>query len=271
MPVRLVAAACDVDGTLADGSTISLENHGAVRRLRGDGTVVILATGRNYHHVTHFCTALELTSPVISSDGGLICVPRVGDEPEILSERPLSLAASAYILEEAHRRNVTSLCFFREGIHVATRIDWSVNMERHAEIGERFRYETVAVMSKVVIYKTLLFSSDPSRLDDLQAHVMERLGGEVDCIRNGPNTLEFVAKGVSKVTALDIVASYCGFSPADAAAFGDGINDISMFGWAGTSVCMHHGHPTAKAAARLVAPETHPGVNFAAAVNLLLG
>jgi hypothetical protein len=258
-------AACDLDGTIIFGSDISPENYEAVQTLKHSGVRVVLASGRNFHHMTKYYQELGLTSPVVSSDGALV----TGANGEIICERPMPKRVSAQILKEAQKRQITCLCFFRQGIYTTSVFDWNEGMERHREIGRHFRHSSVNAMSKRNIYKTLLYSVDPQVLDAMQANVIERFGDAVDAIRNNPNSLEFVAKGVSKVSALNVLAQLCSFDPKKSAAFGDGVNDKGMFGWAGYSVCMHHGHPSALVAAAMVAPKSSAQTNFAAAVQAM--
>ena len=143
-------------------------------------------------------------------------------------------------------------------------------MERHREMGSHFREVKPAAMHKTAIYKTLHYSETPARIDDLQAMVVESYGESVDVIRNGPNTLEVISKGVSKVSGLKAVAEYLGLDSSQFVVFGDGNNDLGMFAWAGFSVCMHHGSPLALKSASMIAPETAIGVNFATAVDTMI-
>ena len=100
--------------------------------------------------------------------------------------------------------------------------------------------------------------------------MFDQYGTVVDAIRNGPHTLEFVATGVSKVSGLVKVAEYLQLDASQFVVFGDGNNDVGMFGWAGLSVCMHHGSQLAREAASMIAPETSPEVNLAAAVAAVI-
>lgn len=263
--LSLRAAACDLDGTILDGSDISVENANAVELLTQLGVTVVLASGRNYHHMTRYYRQLGLTSPVVSSDGALVSIPN----GEIICERTMSQEASRSIMAEAERLKVSCLCFFKHGIHTSTVGDWNEAMERHREIGRHFKHSTSQALAKRRLYKALLYSRDPARLDAMQAHAERNFRQDVDAIRNGPNTLEFVAKGVSKVSALEAVAEFLHLKAENFVAFGDGKNDVGMLGWAQTSVCMHHGNPAAQTAATQVAPETDAAVNFAAAVAVI--
>jgi Cof subfamily protein (haloacid dehalogenase superfamily) len=260
------AAACDLDGTLLEGSNLSDANARAVEKLKHQGARVILATGRNFHQVGRYHSLLNLTTPTVTSDGALVSTPG----GSVISERPLAVPVSDLIMEEAATRGISCLNYFRHGVHVTSRFDWNVGMERHTDMGRFFRYCKRKSMRGKCIYKILLYSGEPAKLDELQALITQQCGDVVDTIRNAPNVLEFVAKGVSKVYGLNIVANLLGFAPENALAFGDGVNDVGMFRWAGLSVCMHHGHDAAKQAATMVAPDSSAATNFAAAVDAVL-
>jgi Cof subfamily protein (haloacid dehalogenase superfamily) len=265
--LNLLAAIADLDNTVLHGSTISEKNVEAACKLRQRRAKFIIATGRNFHGMKMYHRRLELDTPAVSSDGGLVSVPG----GKIISERHIPQDACARIIEEAASRGVSCLSYFLYGVRVSSKFDWHENMQRHFDdMGSFCRYVKPQSMIKKPVYKTLLFALDSKRLDDFESLILGSYGNEVDKIRNGPNTLEFVQKGVSKVSGLNVVAQECGFEPSQAVAFGDGINDVGMFRWAGLSVCMNHGHELAKKAATLVAPPTEADVNFAAAVDMVL-
>lgn len=259
------AVISDVDNTLLIGSDLSTANQDAVKKLIDAGYVFVLATGRQLHHVIDLYNCLGLTTPIVSSDGASVDYPG----GKCISEQPLFRNASEHIIEEAMKRQITCLCFHAEGVTVTSKHDWSVNMQRHDELGWRFKHGTLRSMKNTAVLKPLLYAQDSTRLDDLQEHMMQLYDDVVDCIRY-PNTLEFVAKGVSKVSALQVVAQHCGFQLSQSICFGDGNNDVGMFKSVRHAVCMHHGTAAAKAAAHQIAPKTDPGINFAAAVDQLL-
>jgi Cof subfamily protein (haloacid dehalogenase superfamily) len=260
------AAAHDLDNTLLHGSDISLENVLAVNRLASLGVTNLIATGRNFHHAIKYHKALGLTGPMVSSDGACVSVPGGA----IILEQTLPLEISSALLRLSHDSEISCLCFFRHGIYVTSKFDWNENMDRHREIDSHYREVKPAAMGRKALYKTLHYSKTPARLDDLQIKVIELYGEVVDVIRNGPNTLEILPKGVSKVSGLKAVAEYLGLNSSQFVAFGDGNNDLGMFAWAGFSVCMHHGSPLALKTASMIAPETAIGANFASAVDAMI-
>jgi hydroxymethylpyrimidine pyrophosphatase-like HAD family hydrolase len=97
---------------------------------------------------------------------------------------------------------------------------------------------------------------DCKELDPLRAIEILKprmpLGTEVR--PSGLETPEIVASGVNKGSGLAEVAKMCGVDASDAWVFGDGLNDLDMFGWAGCSVAMGNAHADVVAKADLVAP-----------------
>jgi len=264
------AAILDMDGTLLHGSNLSSENMAAINVLREYGLRIILATGRNHYHIGHYYRRLELDTPAVTSDGAMVLVPGTGMFQQIVQERTMPAEASSKILAAAYSQQVTCLGFYRAGIRVTSQFDWDHGMERHAEMGPYFLYSSPEAMTRAPLYKTLLYATKPERLDQLQAEIVGEFGAVLDAIRNSPHHLEFIATGVNKVSGLKPVAEMCGFTAEEAIAFGDGVNDLGMFRWAGLSVCMAHGHHSARATATIVAPPSHEATNFAAGVSQVL-
>lgn len=266
LPYRV--AACDLDRTILIGSNLSRENRQAVRSLIEHGMTVVLATGRNFHHAVRSYQDLALTGPLVTSDGALVTIPGAGGG--IIGEHCLPLAVSGAIIKTAYDRRITCLNFFRHGIYASSKFDWHADMERHREIGRHFRLSNPASMIGRSIYKAFLFSHNATALDALQRDILHQHGTEAAAIRNSSFTLELISKGVSKVSGLQLAVRHLGFSSSQVVAFGDGLNDVGMFGWSGLSFCMHHGATAAREAAAMVAPPTEPAINFAAAVAAAL-
>ena len=69
-----------------------------------------------------------------------------------------------------------------------------------------------------------------------------------------PENLEINAEAATKGRAMLELCRALGVDPADAAAFGDGTNDVSMLRAAGVGVAMANAAPEAMSAADLTAP-----------------
>ena len=49
---------------------------------------------------------------------------------------------------------------------------------------------------------------------------------------------------MDKASGLTVVTDLLGIDPADVLVFGDQLNDVASFGWAGRRVAVANGHPT---------------------------
>ena len=78
-----------------------------------------------------------------------------------------------------------------------------------------------------------------------------------DAIFHNDIVAEIVPKGFDKSTGMAWFCEHLGISREDTFAFGDGMNDIGMFRWAGTGVAMGNGQPAAKEAADYVTDDMH--------------
>ena len=82
------------------------------------------------------------------------------------------------------------------------------------------------------------------------------------CTSSGPTNVEVMDLATSKGSAARWLCSHLGVTPADAIAFGDSPNDLSMAPAVGTFVAMANASPDVKAAATCVSAHDcdHAGV-----------
>ena len=81
-----------------------------------------------------------------------------------------------------------------------------------------------------------------------------------------PQFREMTNAGVSKGTTLAAVAASMGLTRDEVMAIGDGMNDLDMLTWAGTSFAMGHGPEALRKAATHVTTEG-PGYGVAEALE----
>ncbi len=98
------------------------------------------------------------------------------------------------------------------------------------------------------VQKVLVFDPDRS-IDELHVAVAETLGDHGVPSYSGLRFIEVAASLVTKALALDELCADLGVDPADAVAFGDNHNDVTMLEWAGRSYAMANATDDAKDAA----------------------
>ena len=101
------------------------------------------------------------------------------------------------------------------------------------------------------LQKLQCFVVDPADRPAIMDELRRRFPG-LDVTWSLPHNIEVGAAAARKGEALRFLCSYLGFTLANAAAFGDGPNDVSMLSAAGAGVAMGNASEELKAIADLV-------------------
>jgi Cof subfamily protein (haloacid dehalogenase superfamily) len=260
-------AGIDLDDTLLNkDKVVSSQNAAAVHMLKSRGVIVVPTSGRIHQHITRYYHELGLTGPVVSCDGASVRIPFRRTLQELTLQRSVSLD----ILQTAEEFRVTALAFYRDGIRVTSLNDWNDNMDRHRrELGRFVKRGTVSKTGNRDLQKILIFCEDRERLTAFEHAAARKHRGTCTEVRNS-QSIEYTSFGVTKVTGLQKVCAHMNVDPSQVLFFGDGNNDIDALQWAGCGVAMHHGTEAARQAAKLIAPETDPAFNLAAAIAMVL-
>ena len=91
---------------------------------------------------------------------------------------------------------------------------------------------------------------------------------DVEHTRWSPNFCDIIPAGGGKPAGIAAACARWGLAPEECAAFGDGGNDVPMFGWVGVSVAMGNAADDVKAAATMVAPDVDDDGLFVACREL---
>ena len=102
-PARLLALACDYDGTLARDGVVDEATIGALERVVKAGRHLLLVTGRELEDLRRVFTRLDLFDRVVAENGAVMYQPATG-ETTVLTE-----AASLMLAQVLRERNVTPL------------------------------------------------------------------------------------------------------------------------------------------------------------------
>jgi Cof subfamily protein (haloacid dehalogenase superfamily) len=261
---RLRLAAIDLDGTLlGPDHTISPANARAVQRLQADGIEVVLASGRHYGAMVEYGRALPGVRWMVSAQGAEVSSV---DRSRVLHQSFLDAAITERVLALSRKLNFPAIVYTRDGI--MTDSDEGV-----AAYDSLFGYKPERVdadeFRRRPVFK-VVWAGEPERLIRL-AEDPDIAPVPTDKLRSHLHLLEFVQRGVSKATGLGTLAAELGIAAQDAVVFGDADNDVPMFAWAGTSVAMPHAWPSARAAAKMVAPDGPPEEAVARGVEAVLG
>jgi len=257
--------AFDIDGTLlrSDGS-LSNRVRQAIQAVKSRGCIVVLSTGRPWKQVTtlvdelaavDYCVCLN-GATVFHSDGSLFEMNTIPEEfklegAEIARNRFPNIALAADMADGRHIWDEHFVHDFPS--------DFEIDPIRVADA-------LTAIDGPVLTWLLDCKDVDPRNvISDLRGLMPQA----IEVRPSGLETPEIVKAGVSKGSGLNSVAQKKGIQPNEAWAFGDGLNDIEMFQWAGRSFAMENSHPKLLALADQVVP-SHDEDGIAVALEVLL-
>lgn len=223
--------ALDVDGTiLGYDESLSPAVAAAVTAVRAAGIRTVIATGRSLHGTLDVCRMLGMADgPVVCSNGAVIADVATGQPTDVVTFDPTD-----------------SVRFFADQVPDAT-----LAVE---EIGVGYRL-TGEFPAGELTGRFTVVSHDQLVQGPVSRLIVRWAGGErehlfrlareaglegVDYAIGYSAWLDFMPAGVSKASALELVAERAGASAADVLAVGDGHNDLEMLTWAGHGVAMGH-------------------------------
>ncbi len=248
---RLKLVACDLDGTLLGPEERMIEKAcGVARFLRSKDLLFTIATGRVLGSVEPLLKTLEVTAPVIANGGAVVAWPR----GPILLERKLEPGTSNEIANELRRLGVPF--YFTLGSDMLTEWAGEETDQYSRAIGYRIGIVPPGALSGKAPAQIVVRIPEEDA-EGFLASYGQRWLPHTQAIRSLPHLIEFQAPGVSKASALSFLAKRYGLGPNEVLAIGDGLNDLDMLEWAGTSACVENAHPMAKKASSYVASKPY--------------
>lgn len=260
--VKLIAL--DLDGTLVhEDQSISAEDIAAVARAQQAGIAVVVATGRNFTTAKEIILPLQVTAPVICSNGADIRF-----ENETIYSRTMENAwlRKAYAAVEPY----CSQRFIFSGDHI-----YCETGSFHEMLFRKWEYDR---KKDLVVFcngmealmravgdggvKFLVCTENESRHKEIQA-VVDSFG-YFDAVKGEKLHFELTRKGVSKASALEFMTGRMGLDMQDVLAIGDSTNDLEMIKQAGVGIAMGNSMREVLAAADAVTlPISENGVAHA--------
>jgi len=260
--------ALDLDGTLLDSKkNLSARNRAALENAAAKGAAIVPTTGRFFGMMPQVVRDLPFVRYAITVNGAQ-AYDRETDEAIAKEEIPLETALA--IMEILDEYDVIYDCYrsnwgwMTESLQ-AKAADYATD-EHYLKMVREFRNpvpelkahlrETAA---KGDVQKVMIFSRNDgssAAQETLQAirREMEKRFPDIIVTQSTRNNIELNIKTAHKGRALERLANHLGYSIDDCAAFGDGLNDLTMVEVAGFGVAMANAHERVKAAAKIQAP-----------------
>lgn len=232
--------ALDLDGTtLNNQSQISQKTSEVLTRLKKDGHIVSIATGRPYRSSRQYYAELQLDTPIVNFNGALC-------------HKPTELAWESQYHKTLNREIAIDMLSLRKDMDIqliAAELRDSVYVDDDFVPYEDF-FATGKSMSFKLSEDTL--KEEPTAISVFTGKenqqvitdkIIHRYGDAVEVRTWGGLTpcLEVVAAGVQKALGVERIAQVYGVQQKDILAFGDENNDYEMIQYAGHGVVMNNG------------------------------
>ncbi len=224
--------ATDIDGTiLAQGASFTDGVKSCINDLKERGVKVVIVTGRMNKAALLIRDELELDTPVVSYQGGL-----VNDGGNVLYERYLSETQTKKIIEWARA----------EKIHINLYNDDTLYSEfdneevRRYSKAQRIDYK-VKPFDEIKLDKVnKVLAIDFDNADRIDRYEKELPGEfpELYIVKSTPHFLEFSNPEGSKYCAVKFLQEYWGIKQSETLAIGDQNNDIELLRAGGIKVAM---------------------------------
>ena len=241
---RLIAT--DLDGTLLNSKgEVSMRSVEALRAAHAAGVIVVFATGRPAIVAVREVMAVgEAVRYGVMANGSMICsLPDA--EPLFTIGFPSALAVEAITRLRAHDPRfgfaLATDRAFTEEVGFAERMPVHHANPTVDDVLTGHDGATEAI-------KLLAFHHELSALELLDI-IPPIVGTDLVVSHMGTEAVELGPVGADKGAGLRWLCAHLDVEPADVLVFGDEVNDLSMFAFAGRSVAVANAAPSVRAAA----------------------
>ena len=258
--IRLFLA--DVDGTLVTHDKMLTDaSIRAVHRLRSEGVLFAITSGRPPRGMDMLIEPLDLDTPIAAFNGGLL----VDRDMNVLEERVLPAGLVAPITE--------LIGSFGLDVWIYRGADWYVPDPEGAHVDReawtvKFQPKVMASLDGLSegVAKIVGVSDDHEGVGKATAAIHDHFGDHVTAATSQPYYLDVTHPDANKGTVAKHLAERYGLSTGEIATIGDMPNDVLMFAHSGLSIAMGNADPQVRRAARR-STDTNDNDGFAKAVD----
>ena len=247
---KIKAIFFDIDGTLRDFEEkgISAGTRQALEEARAAGLRLCIATGRHWLEIQEENLLADLEFDAYVTLTGQLCYLREkGAAPGGLAFANPIHADQVELLLEMIRQEPFPCLFMEEDRMYINYIDSRVE-EVQRGIGTALPpVEDIRRALDHPVYQIIPYVDG-----ELAKRITDRLTGCTYAVWHDGNALDLLPAGGGKELGIAKILEHFGLSRQEAAAVGDGGNDMSMLRYAGVGIAMGNGGPQVKAAADYV-------------------
>jgi len=240
----------DIDGTLVnEEKEIPQDTIEAIAQLKESGIDVFIATGRAPYYFQHYAKPLGIDS-FVSFNGSYVVY-----KGKVVHEHPIP-KKTLELLES------TALANNHPIVMQGAEAGYS-NYEEHPFVAESFHDLRVEVpgyrssyWKEAKVYQALLYceAHEESLYTSAEAPF-----GNLNFVRWHRVAMDVIPGGGSKAKGIEAVLKHLGITPAEAVAFGDGLNDKEMLSYVGLGIAMGNAHEEVKPLADFVTKHVNEG------------
>lgn len=249
--------ALDLDGTLLyDWATLDEKTQNYLKHIKSLGHKLVIATGRPHRSSIRYYNALELDTPLINYNGGLI----TWDNNPEFEEVSIRLERDKVVdIFEQNQHNIeNAFCEIKDDIFL---------LEESEDVVDLLHFFGAAKLHVGAFKDTLpadtngcIIIAKDGKGQAVEDYVADHYEGEIMTRNWGDDhrsVIELFSPLTNKGRALEHVAKTLGIPQEQTIAFGDGHNDLELLEYAKIGVAMKNSHPDLKAVADIISPYTN--------------
>ncbi len=249
--------ALDLDGTLLyDWSTLDEKTKNYLKHIQSLGHKLVIATGRPHRSSIRYYEALDLDTPLINYNGGLITWEGNPDFEEVSIRLDRDKVVDIFTSNQDNIEN--AFCEIKDDIFL---------LEESDDIVDLLHFFGAAKLHVGAFKDTLptdtngcIIIAKDGRGKAVEDYVAKHYKGEIMTRNWGDehqSIIELFSPLTDKGRALAHVAETLKIPQERVIAFGDGHNDLELLQYARVGVAMNNAHPDLKAVADIVSPHTN--------------
>lgn len=232
----------DLDDTLLrDDLTISQRTLDTLRRASERGIHIIPASGRARDSMKPFVEQIGCAALYVSCNGAEIWSPK----HELLLREVLDVPLAQEIARFGKANACYAQTYDEHRFYYNERGAWADSYAKSSMlsgvcVGDLEQYLTASTTK-------ILMMAEEKKIARMLQEARVQFAGRVSVTCSKPYFLEFNPMLATKGQALKRCGDLLGFTPQEAVAFGDSLNDLSMLQAAGCGVAMGNARPDVKA------------------------
>lgn len=245
MAIKFIAL--DTDGTLLDSNgQILPSTKKAIKNALNHGIKVALCSGRPIAGLEHFMKEVGIVGPdqyAITLNGA---ITRTADG-KVMTEDLVSNQLYRKMYDYGKKNHIPFNVVSPDSKIITGDhdVDLMVYTQAYENSATLYIREPDELPTDFAVAKGC-FVGRADLMDHWESKIRQEFGQDLYVVRADPHFVELLHPNVSKGNGLKELTEKLRIKPAEVMAIGDERNDISMFNFAGTAVCMGNGSEEAK-------------------------